>query len=235
MTYTGGKNGAGVYQTIINQMPPHRIYVEAFLGSGAILRNKRPARVASIGIDRDDDVIRDFYPRDIPGLELRCANALEWMTLDTHSLPNPDTLLYLDPPYLMETRSSQRRYYRYELSNDDHIWLLHIIRELPCLVVLSGYYSDLYANALTGWRTLQYPSRTRGGKIATEWLWMNYPEPFELHDYHFLGENFRERERIKRKKARWLGKLQRMSSLERYAVLDAIQITKWDLHTDENG
>jgi len=224
MTYTGGKNGSGVYQIIINQMPPHRIYVEAFLGSGAILRNKRPAPIANIGIDRDDDVIKNFYPRDIPGLELRCVDALEWMTDDIRGvLRNPDTLLYLDPPYLMETRSSQQRYYRWEMTRIDHVRLLDIIRFLPCLVMLSGYYSDLYVNGLAGWRSLQYPSRTRGGKIATEWLWMNYPEPFELHDYHYLGKNFRERERIKRKKARWLDKLQCMSLLERYAILDAIR------------
>jgi DNA adenine methylase len=27
-TYFGGKSGAETYQTIINQIPPHRIYVE---------------------------------------------------------------------------------------------------------------------------------------------------------------------------------------------------------------
>ena len=41
---------------------------------------------------------------------------------------------------------------------------------------------------------------TRGGRLATEWVWMNYPEPIALHDYRYLGEDFREREPIKRKK-----------------------------------
>ena len=35
-----------------------------------------------------------------------------------------------------------------------------------------------------------------------EWLWMNYAEPAELHDLRYLGSNFREHERIKRKKTR---------------------------------
>ena len=43
MTYPGGKAGAGVWQRIINQMPPHRLYVEPFVGAGAVLRAKRPA------------------------------------------------------------------------------------------------------------------------------------------------------------------------------------------------
>jgi DNA adenine methylase len=43
MNYDGGKNGSGVYQRLICMMPPHRLYVEAFAGSAAILRRKRPA------------------------------------------------------------------------------------------------------------------------------------------------------------------------------------------------
>lgn len=31
-SYPGGKSGAGVYQAIINQLPPHSTYVELFLG-----------------------------------------------------------------------------------------------------------------------------------------------------------------------------------------------------------
>ena len=50
MTYPGGKAGAGVYQRIINQIPPHDVYVEPFLGDGALLRRKRPAG-RNIGIE----------------------------------------------------------------------------------------------------------------------------------------------------------------------------------------
>ena len=51
---------------------------------------------------------------------------------------------------------------------------------------------------------------------------MNFPPPLELHDYRYLGRNFRERERIKRKKLRWLNRLHRMDSLERHAIMMAI-------------
>ena len=51
---------------------------------------------------------------------------------------------------------------------------------------------------------------------------MNYPEPLELHDYRYLGTNFRERERIHRKIARWKNRLIDMDSLERHAIMAAI-------------
>ena len=56
MTYPGGKNAPGVYQTIINLMPPHAVYIEPFLGSGAVMRMKRPA-LQNIGIDADPQAI----------------------------------------------------------------------------------------------------------------------------------------------------------------------------------
>ena len=37
MRYPGGKGGAGVYQTIINNIPPHDTYIETHLGGGNIL------------------------------------------------------------------------------------------------------------------------------------------------------------------------------------------------------
>ena len=51
---------------------------------------------------------------------------------------------------------------------------------------------------------------------------MSYPTPIALHDYQYLGEDFRERERIKRKIGRWQGKLKKMSRLERQALLCAL-------------
>ena len=54
-TYPGGKSGAGVFQAIINRIPPHRVYIESFLGAGGILRHKRPAQI-SIGVDIDPAV-----------------------------------------------------------------------------------------------------------------------------------------------------------------------------------
>jgi len=206
-TYPGGKNGAGVYQQIINLMPPHRVYIEPFLGSGAVLRKKRPAPV-SIGIDIDPVAIGEHFTDDdgrpghnsLPHLELYCEDVLTWLYRNYDLVDAADVMLYLDPPYLMETRSHQGPLYRYEFSRDSHLQLLDLITSFRfCNVLISGYYSDIYSSKLAGWSTKSFQTRTHT-YTSTEWLWFNYPAPVELHDYRYLGEGFRERERIKKKK-----------------------------------
>ena len=220
MTYPGGKFGAGVYQRIINNMPPHKVYVEGFLGGGAVMLAKRPA-IESIGIDADAAVIETWkrYLVTTSNLTLVHGDAIEWLANNTLS---DDTLIYLDPPYLMSTRRQQRQIYRCELSDHDHERLLEVIKPLNCMIMLSGYWSEMYSDALQGWRTDTFTTRTRGGSLAEEWLWMNFPEPLELHDYRYLGEDFRERERIKRKVKRWKNRLVNMNALEKHAIMAAI-------------
>ncbi len=221
MRYPGGKNGAGTYQRIVNQIPPHHRYVEAFVGSGAVLRAKRPA-AESYALDLAPDAldgIRDAVP---DGTRLIHADAIQWLgdRLGEHWF-QPTDFVYLDPPYLMETRRSGPMY-RHELTDRDHRRLLAIAQQLPCMVMISGYWSELYAQLLQVWRTMSFEAMTRGGCKATEWLWMNYPEPIALHDYRYLGENFREREKIGRQRKRWVARLRRMDVLQRRALLAAL-------------
>lgn len=222
-SYDGGKGGAGIYQWIINQIPPHRRYIDLFLGHSAVLRYKRPAE-QQIGIELSERVIAEYWGCGIPDLTIICGDALQLLnTAGVIADIDEQTLIYADPPYLMETRSHQQQLYQFEFAErEQHIALLSRLKELPCLVAISGYYSDLYAELLTGWRTSTFKTVNRAGKPATEWLWMNYPKPLELHDYRYLGRNFRERERIKRKKQRWTARLRGMPDLERYALMEAV-------------
>lgn len=234
MTYPGGKNGAGVFQTIINRMPPHRVYIEPFLGSGAIMRAKKPAFL-NIGVDRDPAAIKAIARAGIAGtgegrFRFEIGDALAF--LRSYDFTG-DELVYGDPPYLFETRSSGRALYEYELGDDRHPELLDILTGLPCMVMISGYWSQLYADRLKSWHAIQFQAMTRGGRPATEWLWCNFPAPVALHDYRYLGEDFRERERIKRKKQRWTDRLHRLPLLERQALLAAIEEAWPDLASPE--
>lgn len=183
------------------------------------MRLKRPA-LASIGIDIDAAAIANFSITTIPDLTICINDGITW--LETHGpYLDSNTLIYCDPPYLLSTRS-HRKIYRYELTDAEHIHLLEVINHLPCMIAISGYPSDLYSWHLSKWRCLTYQAQTRGGKPKSECLWMNYPEPTELHDYRYLGSSYRERERIKRLQQRWTNKLNHMNRLERLALISVL-------------
>jgi hypothetical protein len=84
----------------------------------------------------------------------------------------------------------------------------------------------MYAGELAGWRTVNFQAVKRSGEVAEEWLWMNFPAPLELHDYRYLGEDFRERERIKRKRERWERRLREMPASECYSIMAAMETVR---------
>lgn len=220
MRYKGGKNGSGVYQFIINQIPPHKRYIELFAGSGSILRRKRPAR-SSIAVEADTAVAQKLTMLDLPSTTVVCGDAISFLR---SYKPQPGDFIYLDPPYPLSTRSYQGKIYNHDLSDTDHLELLSLIKTIPTDAVniaISGYHNIMYNDALHGWRTSKVHTVKSNGKRSLEVLWMNYPEPKELHDYSFVGKNFRERERIKRKYNRWKNKITQLAPLER-AMLKTI-------------
>ena len=215
--YPGGKEGAGTFQRIINQIPPHDVYIEPFLGGGAILRHKRPAG-SSIGIDIDADVINRVSVKTVPGAIVICGDAISWLASYAWQ---GNEFVYADPPYVRSTCLSDCRY-RFDFTDEQHRRLLVVLCSLPCPVMISGYASQLYLSQLESWRTDHFKVVTRGGTIAEEWLWMNYAAPRALHDYAGLGKDFTDRQRIKRKIIRWKRKLLALPMLEREAMLQAL-------------
>lgn len=130
MTYPGGKAAAGVYQRIINLMPPHSLYIEPFLGGGAIMKLKKAAP-RSIGIEMDPlaaGLLRGALTR--PDLTILTCDGLAWLQEHGSRLP-ADALVYCDPPYLLETRKGGPLY-RYEFTTTQHQELLVLLRQLPC-------------------------------------------------------------------------------------------------------
>lgn len=221
-SYPGGKNGAGVYQALINLIPPHDVYIETHLGAGAIMKNKRPARVG-IGLDLDVAMVHAWQPYAQGRQDLSVINDDAAAYLSSYPFAGRE-LVFCDPPYLRETRKSARRIYAYEYNRQQHIDLLQIIKALPCRVMISGYWSQLYHDHLRAWSCRSFAAMTRAGP-ATEYIWFNYAEPVRLHDYRYLGQDFRDRERIKRKKRRWLDRLRKMPLLEQRALLHVIDET----------
>lgn len=93
----------------------------------------------------------------------------------------PKTLWYLDPPYLAKSRTSasNRRGYKCDLSDEDHIRLLDRIKSLKGKVMLSSYKNDIYDAHLKDWRQIHIrgftDSMNRSKSVET--LYLNYDPP----------------------------------------------------------
>jgi DNA adenine methylase len=214
MRYFGGKNLSGLYQWIINEIPLHEIYIEPFAGSAAIARLIRPgARKIVCEMSIPDPGIYE-------GLEIFEGCGIQFLKENNH-LCGPRTFIYCDPPYLLETRKSGKRY-KYEWDRKMHEEFLELILSIPAAIMISGYDSGLYNSMLPGWRKEERFCVTRSGALAKECIWMNYNEPALLHDCNYAGQNFTDRQRIKRKADRWVKNLMSMPDPERQRVFTEI-------------
>ncbi|HYC63300.1 MAG TPA: DNA adenine methylase [Reyranellaceae bacterium] len=196
-------------------MPPHALYVEPYLGSGTVFYAKRPAAF-SIVADRDAGLIALHLKHRRAAAAYLVADALQ--LLPSLNLTAQD-LVYLDPPYHPDTRNPA--IYKYETDHQHHALLLAMLQELPCMVMLSGYDCPEYRAELGAWWREDYKAMTRGGP-RIETLWCNFTPGAAFHDARYVGGNFRERERIKRKKQRWASRLAAMPPAERAAVREAL-------------
>lgn len=96
-----------------------------------------------------------------------------------------ETLHYVDPPYVHDTRYSGAktgRVYRHEMTDQDHEELLKVLLELEGKVIVSGYPSEIYNDYLGKWKRVDTSARIssgRGTDTRTECLWIN-PNAQEL-------------------------------------------------------
>jgi DNA adenine methylase len=106
----------------------------------------------------------------------------------------PQTLFYLDPPYLHETRVTTEDY-AHEMTKAQHIELLGALSAIDGKFLLSGYRSELYDSAAEsyGWTRHDFdlPNNASGAKEKrrmTESLWCNFdpPEPKDSDEHGIL-------------------------------------------------
>lgn len=223
--YKGGKNGNGTYQSIINQIPEHSIYFELFAGSAAVFRRKRTADISILcekSRKQCENLNKIVSPADIV---INCdviANLSILLQLSQlfHNLGH-EVFWYIDPPYPFKSRSYKKPIYKHELCDMDHVALLTGIRSFNFPVAISTYENSIYSNLLSDWRLITFQSIVRGG-TRTEYLYMNYPKSSQLHDFSYIGDNFREREAFSRQRKNFLKKLNKMSPILKNAILSDI-------------
>lgn len=117
------------------------------------------------GIDRLEEVTKRIRKIQVDNLP--------WHEILTR-YDRENTLFYLDPPYVPDSRVSGQ--YEYEMTLDDHVHLVQNLLQIKGLAVLSGYLHPVYSPLEnSGWQRIDIDviantSRHRVGRTESLWL-----------------------------------------------------------------
>lgn len=126
-----------------------------------------PVRRYLAGVERLPEIVSRLRTVQVENLDWRDALI---------RYDGPDTLFYMDPPYVLHTRV--RGSYLHDFDDKEHQELVRILPTLSGKVLLSGYESPLYAPLQNmGWEVIREPviattSRRRTERV--ECIWMNF-------------------------------------------------------------
>ena len=114
-----------------------------------------------------------------PGNQVQIDNVDAFTLIEKYN--REYVLMYLDPPYVFNTRSKSRLY-KYEMKNDDHIRICELINKSKAKIILSGYENEIYDTYLKNFRKTKAVSYDQKGNKRNEVIWRNYSATKELFD-----------------------------------------------------
>lgn len=221
--YPGNKAIPGVIHKIINQIPDCYNFYELFAGSAAVSQYlsvlARAHTVKYFINDVDPAVTVKFnYPAGSLVTNFEALDIIK--SLLTVPAVSAWNFIFLDPPYLHNTRSNSELY-KYEMTVLDHEQLLSTVRDLKhnCMIIHPA--CDLYNHVLKSFRKVHLYIRYHS-KTSHEVLYMNYPEPQTLLTYDLYGSDCWDRERIKRKGDRLIKKISGLPVLEQKYIVSRL-------------
>lgn len=85
------------------------------------------------------------------------------------------TLHYVDPPYVHETRNLRTRApaYKHEMTDAYHEALASALHGLDGMVIVSGYRCQLYDRLFDGWQRIDAAAHADGARERIESLWLS--------------------------------------------------------------
>lgn len=113
------------------------------------------------------DVIAEAAER-LRGVQIECSPAAGLIS----RFNNPGVLIYCDPPYVLSTRRGKQ--YRCEMTDDDHLQLLDVLKRHKGPVLISGYQSPMYNAELREWHRETVITTDQLSQPKKEILWMNF-------------------------------------------------------------
>jgi DNA adenine methylase len=157
-----------------------------------------------INIKSDNGNIEGFYrtlPKEIivacdrlkpkPGNHVQIENRDAITLIKKYNRSN--VLMYLDPPYIPDSRLREK-IYRHEYTASDHEELLQVISESKAKIIISGYENELYNSQLKNWNMDRVITFDTASQKRVECIWMNYkPGQNYLFDiYNYTNEGYRK-------------------------------------------
>lgn len=166
-----------------------RTIVRAFMGFGSAATTmvRAPARAGRGGLARTGFRANSNKSGTTPGHDWanypaaleRTIDRLQGVIIENREaldlMPQhdgPETVFYVDPPYVADTRDKGSDY-RYELTDHDHRRLAGALGSLKGMVVLSGYPSALYDELYGHWKRVDRAAHADGARDRVESLWLN--------------------------------------------------------------
>lgn len=132
------------------------------------LKNNESKVTAALEWARWPDAIQSFVER-LRNVLIENRDAVRVMKL----YDRPETLHYVDPPYVLSARGRSRALYTHEMSDDDHRNLAECLHSLQGMIVLSGYSSPLYTELFPNWRKISTSTWAGNGTKRVDCLWLS--------------------------------------------------------------
>jgi DNA adenine methylase len=111
----------------------------------------------------------ELFNQRLRGVTIECRDAWEVIWLQDRD----GCLFYIDPPYLLSTRSRTDKRYSHEYNHCQHVLLSIVLHQVEGMVVVSHYDCDLYDRLYAGWMKVSKTARTDGGKKRVECLYIS--------------------------------------------------------------
>jgi DNA adenine methylase len=126
------------------------------------------------GWERLPDIIREAARRFMP----KAGNCVQIEHRDAFELikrygREKNTLMYLDPPYALDSRG-RKKIYGVEMDDAAHVRLCETITESPAKVILSGYANEIYDHYLRGFSRVSMKATDEAGNAREEIVWRNF-------------------------------------------------------------
>jgi hypothetical protein len=217
--YKGNKNISGVREKIIGLIPKNWLFIEGFgggAGIGKIVYNYHGKVVIVEKSKKQFEKLCEVFNCSIVVNDCVISYLKE-----RRFILNPNTVLFIDPPYMFETRFNNTLFYDCEMDNPDHIELLNYARYSGLFFIIIHPITSLYDKALFDWNWIDVDIRYNR-KTSKERIYHNLPRGIELLDYMSSVENFTKRQAVKRELNNMVKKLQAMSYEKRCFFLNEI-------------